>query len=212
MRIFLVVFLCAFANTALAGAWQRTPGEWFAASAVNWGLAGSRSTSFYAEYGVFPRLTMGIDGWVSDRGALSVLAFARIPLWRSEGGHRIAVEFAGGTQAGQSHLQSSLSYGRGLEYDWMSGWVAIDAKTAINLETGAPSFKLDSTLGVRANDRWTFMMQSLSAYDPEQHPVLKLAPSVLRRIGRGTHVELGVVETVLGGQGTALKLGLWLEF
>lgn len=212
MRILVAIFLCAFASTALAGAWQRAPGEWFAASAVNWDWAGSKSTSFYVEYGVLPRLTMGVDGWVSDGGALSVLAFARTPLWRSESGHRIAVEFAGGTRAGQSLLQSGLSYGRGLVYDWMSGWVAIDAKTAIYLETGVPSFKLDSTLGVRTHDRWTVVLQSLGAYDPEGHPVLKLAPSVLRRIRRDIHVELGVVETVLGGQGTALKLGFWLEF
>ena len=72
LSVLLAIIACLAAPDAMAGAWQREPGHGFASTAVrlSWPQDVTHWTSrkptqtyytLYVEYGVTPRLTLGLD-------------------------------------------------------------------------------------------------------------------------------------------------------
>jgi hypothetical protein len=110
MRIVLVFLLFILSTSpAQAGAWQRAKGGWFSASSCTWGADGSFLSSYYAEYGLWDWMTIGVDTGMTSTGAISALFFTRVPLWESDKGHRLALEVGGGNGAGRPVSRTTLS-------------------------------------------------------------------------------------------------------
>lgn len=212
MRMLLVLLCLLCASPAGAGAWLRDKGSWFSASSSTWAPDGSFLNSYYAEYGLWEWMTIGVDSGFASDGSISALFFSRLQLWSSDKGHRIALEVGGGHSAGRPVSKTTLSYGRGISSPFGGGWFAIDAAAAIDLWSGIASYKVDSTVGVSPSDKWKAIVQFQSELHPGISHTLKVAPSVVRRVGKHAQLELGLSETVLGGRGRTVKLGLWLEF
>lgn len=214
MRFLAAVLVCVLLMTApaWAGAWLRTKGGWFSSTSSTWDNSGRIHNGFYAEYGLRDWLTIGVDAGVSSFGAVKALFFTRTSLLKSDEDHKLALEVAAGTSAGRPVLRPGLSYGRGLATPYGSGWLAIDAVAAIDLWSGTTSYKVDSTVGLSPSDSWKTILQFQTEVHPGLSHTLKIAPSVVRRVGKRTLFEVGVSETVLGGRGTAIKVGFWLEF
>ncbi|MDF1803227.1 hypothetical protein [Thalassovita sp.] len=212
---FLAVLLCFLATPALSGAWMRAKGGWFSDVSSNWSTSDvgtSFSTTFFGEYGLTDRLTVGLDGYVTQTGAITALYFTRTPLWSNPNGHRLALEIAGGTSAGWAVLRPGLSYGRGISSGWGPGWFAVDASATVNLGTGAVTYKVDSTVGITPSDRWKAILKFHTALPSDGGGSVRIAPSVVMRVGRMFQFEAGLNTTLWGPRQTGLKLGIWTEF
>ncbi|MGH1355230.1 MAG: hypothetical protein ACRBBS_09140 [Thalassovita sp.] len=191
---------------------MRDKGGWFSATSNTWSQDGSYYNAYYAEYGLWDWMTVGVDSGITSAGAISALFFTRVPIWQSDKGHRIAFEVGGGKSAGRPISRTGLSYGRGLTTRFGGGWMAVDALALVDLWSGIASYKVDSTIGLSPSDKWKTILQFQTEVHPGIRHSMKIAPSVVRRLGKNTHFEFGLSEVVLGGRGSAVKLGIWLEF
>lgn len=143
-RLLIALMLAAVASRAEAGAWPRDAGTAFVSLAQRFttGAMDLRAplaelesySSIFAEYGLAPDLTLGIDAGYG-RGEFPVataLVFARRPVWRSENGQIAAVELGLGWRSHERdgealRLRPGLSWGRGFDSRWGGGWLGAEA-------------------------------------------------------------------------------------
>lgn len=230
MRTLLGALLLAFsALQASAGAWPRETGSTFVSlsQTVSTGretlLTPSRSldrlTSVFAEYGLTPELTFGLDASRSRGGETTVstlLGFARRPLWRNDAGQIVSVELGLGVLREETEmlarLRPGLSWGRGFESGWGAGWMGIDSSVELRLPSNQVVLKADGTVGIKPTERWMLIMQVQTGKYPGTAAIVRLAPSVVRRLGPASHVQLGLTAGVSGDDAVGLKLGTWFTF
>ena len=211
-----IVVLCCLAAPALAGAWQRDRGRWFTATSTTWTMGDygyfGYYTSYYGEFGLSDRLTLGIDAGVDENGIVTALVFTRLPLWQGKNGGRVAMEMASGTTGQLPLIRPGVSWGRGMETPWGPGWFAIDTSAAMNTVLGTTTYKLDSTIGISPSDRWKAIFQVQSLVQPGISQSLKIAPSAVVRVGKHMQFEFGASHALMGARQTGLKLGVWVDF
>ncbi len=228
-RLLAALLICVnYASLADAGAWLREPGHAFSSVSSTFRKtdgAVTIETSIYADYGVAPRLTLGVD--YNQRPGLAghFLIFARLPLGRTDGRTRIALELGAGGhhRLGQWNgmLKSTLSLGHGFSNRWGDGWLAVDAGVEWRSGNPDPVFKLDSTLGLSSLN-----LSSLNRYSGRFRPILQIETAHIRGNPMIWALTPGVIidgpfdiswlagieyksslETSVG-----LKLGLWRQF
>ncbi|OZB20012.1 MAG: hypothetical protein B7X55_01730 [Rhodobacterales bacterium 34-62-10] len=231
----LALLLCvelALAGQAKAGAWPHEAGTGFA-SLTRW-QAGDSADSYsalFVEYGLLPRLTIGLDAGRSVSGQTKAIAFVRAPFGQTMGG-LVAAELGWGEIAGRRVLRPGLSWGRSLARPRWQGWLAVDTLMEVDLETRQIDVKADVTLGLTpqsaagtASD-WTLMIQMQTGLVDLQDSLyllhtegtvpepsfLRLAPSVTYKIRDGMHLELGLYSDLNGSSDQGVKLGLWSRF
>lgn len=216
MRLFTLIMALLMAGTAHAGAWLRAEGTGFLAYSTTFEEDGALNGSFYGEYGVRPKLTLGlkadIDMTVGRAGNGSAFVFARKPIQTQDRPFRLAYEVGIGSTFGQSSdmlLLTGLSYGRGIKIAGKHGWFALDGSVEWSLGDGTDTGKLDTTVGLTLNDRFKVMVQVFHSLT-DTASTTTLAPSVIwqRKPDRpsyqiGLEAEEGAV---------ALKLGIWQTF
>ena len=231
----LAGLLCALLSVAgqvSAGAWPREAGTGFA-SVTRWQAQDSADSysALFVEYGLLPRLTLGLDAGRSVAGQTKSVAFLRAPFGRAMGG-LVAVELGWGEIAGRRVLRPGLSWGRSVARSRWQGWLAVDTLMELDLETRQIDIKADVTLGITPQSQagtasdWTVMLQlqtglvgvqdslDLLYYEgiiPEPS-FLRLAPSVTYRLREGMHLELGLYRGLNGSSERGVKLGLWSRF
>jgi hypothetical protein len=215
-----------------AGSWPREAGTGFA-SLTQWqGGGGSGGyTALYAEYGLTPRLTLGLDAGRSVAGHDKSVLFLRLPILRVLGGP-VAAELGYGTIAGQAVLRPGLSWGRSLSRPRWQGWLSVDTRLEWGMDSKTLDEKTDFTLGLTLLDPqghpadWTFMLQlQTGVVDIGQQLFLlqtegikpgasfiRLVPSLTYRLREGLHLELGYVLGLDSRGGQGIKLGLWTQF
>jgi len=227
MRIWpICVALLLWPALASAGAWPREKGTAFlsfsymiAAPYDALGVSGSdldQYANVYLEVGMTPRLTFGVDGGMDPGGSYTVIAFLRRPI--DLGGDKnvyamqagIGAEYAEGGP--QYLVQSGLSWGRGLQTRFGSGWAGLDATVTYNTVQRNYVPKANLTLGLNANDRTKLMLQVQAGAYPGSDPYLRLAPSVVRKMSKRTYLEFGAQLGLAGDERVGVKLGTWLEF
>jgi hypothetical protein len=216
----------------MAGAWPREAGTGFASLSQWQGLGGANSyTALFVEYGLTPRLTLGLDAGRSVSGDGKTVAFLRTPVMRILGGP-VAAELGYGQIAGRPVLRPGLSWGRSVARPRWQGWLAIDTRLEVDLESRKLDEKTDITLGLtplspdgRPAD-WTMMLQlQTGVVDIRQQlfllqtegirpgaSFLRLVPSVTYRLRDGLQLEIGYVHPLDGSGARAIKLGLWSTF
>ncbi len=218
----MTVIICLLPVQAAAGAWQREKGSFFLSAgytaSVDPETLGAMSIQMegyataYLEYGVSDRLTFGIDAGMGAPGDHTVIAFARTPVRFGNGTHVFAVKAGVGTTkntgTSQSLVQIGASWGRGIQTRFGNGWLSLDTSVQYRLTTQDIDGKVDLTLGIKPDKRTKLMLQVQTG----SAPYLRLAPSAVRQIGPGRHVELGLDIGVVGVKTVGLKLGSWLEF
>ncbi|GAA0291281.1 hypothetical protein [Rhodovulum strictum] len=224
------------APMATAGAWLRDEGAAMLAFAHEITEAGgSRAgyTSVYGEYGLTPRLTLGLDAGkgeaADDWKAVVFLRMGREFDWLPG---RVAAEFgigAAGTPGGEvgAVLQPGLSWGHSFETGLGWAWVNLDARGIFGLsaasDTAPPAFaglpvtltegyKLDLTLGLNLSERTQISLQMRFEDPAEGDQTLRLVPAVARRVGdRGWLTLSGIVGLERDGA-LGLALGSHIEF
>lgn len=221
----LALAATAAATGANAGAWPRPPGDYFL-SLSQQTTTGGRTfisavgdirnyTSLYAEYGLGERITVGLDaGYGTGQAdtAASVLAFARTPVW-SPGEHKVAVDFGLGwitseADGGQTRIRPGLAWGRGFESRWGGGWLGMESSLEYRTPGSDTIFKADFTAGLKPTDNWMLIAQLQTGIYPDA-PVVRLAPSVVRRLGPRLHMQVGALVGLTGDDGIGVKASFW---
>jgi hypothetical protein len=227
----LVVGLAVLpASEGMAGAWPREEGQVFlsfsqttssGARTVLEAVQDVRSySSIYAEYGLTPELTVGFDAGLArgDQDQASAWnLFLRRPVWVAKNGNRFAAELGIGQlndpdNGRQWRIKPGLSWGRGFESRWGGGWVGLESSAAYRFSSQDFEFKTDFTAGLRPTDRWMLIFQVQSGRYGADDPIVRLAPSVVRRFGEKMHVQLGFIQSVAGDDAMGVKIGTWLTF
>jgi hypothetical protein len=226
----LVVLVLLATARADAGAWPREEGQVFVSLGQTMST-GARSvldavedvrsyTALYAEYGLTPELTFGLDTGLArgDQDPASAWTlFLRRPVWVGESGHRFAAELGLGQlndpQRGrQWRIKPGLSWGRGFESRFGGGWAGLESSAAYRFASEDFEFKTDLTVGIRPSDRWMLIFQVQSGRFGSDDPIVRLAPSVVRRFGEKTHLQLSFIQPITGDDALGVKLATWLTF
>lgn len=212
LRIGLILCLALTGGAAWAGAWPRTKGELFMAPSFRLTTSAARTTGdggLYLDYGLTDRLSVGLDWTRSLNGAGKTIAFLRWPL--RQGRLMIGAELGLGQNAGRVVVRPGLAFGRGFMLADRSGWISAEAQAELDRQ-GRRDLKADLTLGIALTARLTGMMQ-LQAGQPARDPqYLRVVPTLLWQVRKGTQVEFGLTQPVRGGGAAAIKLGLWYRF
>lgn len=216
LRLVLLLMFCLSAQTSWAGAWLREHGAGFLALSVLQADTGGTDLAAYAEYGLRPKLTIGVkldtqmvQGQFSDGAAF---VFLKRPIPTGERAFKLSYHVGVGSTLGgdaQPQLMTGLSYGRGFVVWNRDGWVALDASMHISPDGRDDATKLDATVGLTLTNEVRMMMQvffSETATDDS----ITLAPSLIwrpRRDRPSLQIGLEAKEDTV-----ALRLGLWSEF
>lgn len=221
--------LVAAAAQGHAGAWPREPGTVFLSfsSTLSTGartllapMTDIRSgNQVFAEYGLTDVWTLGLDATRATGEGAPVsagLVSLRRPVWRGSGGGIAAAELGVGVledgDGVQGRLRPGLSWGRGFETARGDGWLGVESSVELRLPSGDTAVKADFTAGLKPTDNWMLIAQVQTGLYPRADPIVRLAPSVVRRLGETTHAQLGLIGSVAGDDAVGLKLALWFSF
>lgn len=219
-NILPLLILCVItAQPVGAGAWLRDKGTGFLSLTTTIRqLNGTRQAenSFYGEYGLAPRLTLGADINEIAGFAGHALVFLRLPVGSNERRTKMTVELGLGGHHWQGRwggmIKSTLSVGRGFSSRWASGWFNVDAGMELRLPTSNPAFKLDATIGLSSGPRIRPLLQIETTYI-SGNPLIWAANAGVLIDGRGNHSWLiGFTRKTADQSSLGLKIGLWRRF
>lgn len=219
-RLIVILFIILSGpRTAEAGAWLREKNSAFTAFAVT-GFRAPGDTidyksSFYAEWGMRPNLTIGLDAEEHYDLHGHALAFARFPVAEFANGGRVSAEIGAGAYHRQTSARAmykaTLSWGKGFQTRRGSGWVAVD--TAMEFRsTDSVIRKLDLTAGLSSNRKLNPMIQIETSYIPGRPFYWSARPSAMFRPGHGPNTWLVGIEGNAYQNSLGLKFALWREF
>ncbi|MDP3340814.1 hypothetical protein [Frigidibacter sp.] len=233
--LLLLGALCLSPIAAAAGPWPRAKGDLFLSfsheTAGETGKDGAGWTALYAEYGLTPRWTLGLD-LGNGEGKQTGLIFLQRAVGRQDGPGRLAFSSGIGVETGdapQAYGMMGGAWGRSLGTPLGPGWLAVEPqlRMGVGLSQDWPptlvldvdgtllttaSAKLDLTLGATARPGLIVMGQLQMERVVDGETTARLTASAVREVGRRGKLLLGVSAPVQGEGDTALKLGTWLEF
>lgn len=217
--VIVTIALAAFAAPAAAGAWLRESGAGFlsVSTIARTTPAGREAeTGLYAEYGVRPRLTLGLDVNERPGAAGHALIFLRRPIETGSPATRLAAELAlgghhvAGRWSGMTRL--SLSLGREFSGPLASGWVNLDAVAELRGGLSPPFFKLDATFGLSSGPRLRPLVRLESVARPGMRTALTLTPAVMIEGHGGLTWVLGLERKFTPVRSIGIRLELWQKF
>ncbi|WP_224816012.1 hypothetical protein [Hasllibacter sp. MH4015] len=219
-----------------AGPWARGAGEGFVSLQLSAEeaqadlMAGlwepETYLSFYGEYGLGRRMTLGADIGGGDISRQAT-AFLRYTLSAPEAAWQIAVHGGlGARQTGDADphglIRVGASIGRGfgeggggawympLAHD--GGWGVLEAVALYDITDEAMIYQLEGTIGLHLAPRLSATF-SVKAEDwPGADPLVTLAPSLIYSVSDATSLRLGARGAVAGSENVGLSLSLWHEF
>ncbi|MDF3607132.1 hypothetical protein PE067_13910 [Paracoccus sp. DMF-8] len=218
-------------HTVAAGPWARETGKTFLSLSVEQDREDDRYTSLYAEYGLSPRHTVGLELGHADQDETSALLWFQRVLDNGQGPDRVSVASGIGAirRDGQTVPvgQISAHWGRGFDRFAGGGWMTVDTRikvagemrtewqapgVSVSYLTPETSAKADLTLGLKPRAAIMLITQLRLEQRKDSGFSAKLAGSVVQDIAGPAKVELGVIAPVSGDGEPALKIGSWLEF
>ncbi|WP_424934081.1 hypothetical protein [Amaricoccus macauensis] len=226
----LALLFCLSAGEARAGAWPREEGQVFIAVSQTMST-GARTvleavqdvrsySSLYAEYGLTPEITAGLDAGFArgDQDEASAWnLFLRRPVRAWENGHRVAASLGIGQltepeYGRQWRIKPGMSWGKGFESRWGNGWAGVEASAAYRFASKDFGYKADFTVGLKPSENWMGIMQVQTGRYGDDDPIIRLAPSVVRKFGERIHIQLGFIGSVAGDDSMGVKFGTWFTF
>ncbi|MFD0858550.1 hypothetical protein [Roseovarius aquimarinus] len=195
---------------AAAGAWLRAEGTGFASWTVKVqdDESATAYSTLFAEYGLNPDLTVGLDLGSDEEGEHKALAFVRVPLSR-EGLH-VAFELGAGALDEGAALRPGISVGKGLDLAGLGGWWNLD--TRAELTQGGTELAIDATLGV-APWEGTKLITQLQQGGPLADPdFIRLEGAAVWQVAPGRLLEVGLTTALKDSEDFGVKFGIWHEF
>ena len=208
------------ATPAAAGAWAREEGTFFVSLGANVLLFGEAARpvhydpTLYVEYGLTPRLTLGVDAYTAEKGeAGSLLFFGRHTFGTTDGPTRFALSLgAGVTIVPNGQLDPTLRlgahWGRGM--DW--GWLAADYLVTFGDELVDLQEKVDLTLGYRFADRWAAILSAEAGLGLTQDFYAKITPSIAYNITDTVTIRGSYTQALTGDLGGGAGVQIWFSF
>lgn len=218
----LILIACLiWVSPAESGPWPRGKGHVFVSSSAFATWPAGRSVELpdiygtaFAEFGLTDRVTLGLDFGTADYQKSSrskAIALVRYTLSAPGASLQSALEIGGGMDQGRTVLQIGGSLGRGLSIGKTSGWATADAKLLHSPSIDETAYGLDLTVGInQPRTKYIAQLSALQSYSGK--PFVSFVPSVVRQIGKHSHVELGASIGLKNKPDPALKLGIWREF
>ncbi|MBO9445509.1 hypothetical protein [Ruegeria sp. R14_0] len=207
------------ASPAWSGAWLRDKGSAFVSAAAtafeDQDHGYDYKASLYAEYGLRENLTLGLDIEQNRDIYGHALIFARLPVADFDNAGRFAAEFAVGAHHQQIRAwavyKATLSYGKGFQTGWASGWVAIDA--ALEYRTHDALYrKLDLTAGLSSARLINPLLQIETAYRSDRPLHWRVRPSIMIRAKDSSRTWVLGLERNDARKNTGIRLALWNTF
>ncbi len=218
----LCLTACAFVAQTLAasaGAWPREKGTGFTATSVrlSWPkdvllthkkLEPIQYNTFYFEYGLNHRLTVGLDLGRSVSGKDKTILFFKLPVRNAEDGPKISAHLGFGQVAGDTVIRPGLSLGWGLK----NGWISIDAFSEFGVTHGKSDSKVDITWGRKYPNDHKLILQLQTGDPATDPPFARLAPSYVFPLSDRLKLETGASWGLFGDDSLGLKVGVWASF
>jgi len=221
MRAALSILFCCVmtAQPACAGAWLRDPETAFmSVSGTMRYLHGfwQSENSLYGEFGLAPRVTLGVDINETPGIAGHLFVFARVPVGPADRRTKVAFEFGLGAhhwldQWGMM-VKSGISVGRSFTNRWGDGWFNIDTALELRRPNPDPAFKLDATLGLFSGRRIRPLLQFESTYVPDNPLIWSISPVVLIDGRNNTTWLIGLERKTAGRSSPGLIFATWRRF
>ncbi|MCA0871934.1 hypothetical protein LCL97_13930 [Seohaeicola saemankumensis] len=212
----ICLWLCP---AAWAGAWLQEPGKAFLAVTATLRRGAPQAqfeNTIYGEYGLAPRLTLGID--INQRPVIAghALLFIRTPLGSGTTRNRFAFEAAVGGYHWMGQWQpmykTALSMGRSITVKGIPGWLAVDAAIERRIGTPAPTAKLDATLGLSGAARVQPILQIETARTSGLPLMWTVTPGITVKGPKETTWVIGIERKSVIRQTIGIKLGFWRRF
>ncbi len=215
--LFLLMVIGLGIGPLHAGAWPRGEGNHFFSTTMR--VAASNLdgpfftyNTFYYEYGLNDRVTIGADIGRAVSGEIKAIAYARMPVFLRSEHNRYAIEFGFGTIAGNTVARPGLSFGRGISTPWGHGWVSIESVAETTVSTSQIDYKADFTFGIDVHPKAKLILQMQTGAPYGDPYFARFAPSLVVKVSRKSHVEIGMTAGLVGDNQLGLKIGLWREF
>ncbi|NNE53195.1 MAG: hypothetical protein HKN30_12445 [Sulfitobacter sp.] len=216
-----VIALQLLVTEAIAGAWLREKGTSFSSFSLSTSLFRETRSSGYLEFGLTENSTLGLDTGLSQNANGEKLAygtlFMRRALGSGAGPNQWAYEvglgatYRGGVDA-QPHVKTGLSWGRGIQFRGKGGWIAADAAALWAISDDEHVSKIDTTLGLNFNNRFSGILQLNFAYQ-EGETFKYFEPSIVfNPPNTGLKIQFGLITPLDEPENSGVKLGLWREF
>ncbi len=215
-----VLLLCAIlAPPALAGAWLRPHKTAFTATGATLrrndnGMLDQEAKA-YLEYGLLPRVTLGLDYNDTPHKSGHALLFVRLPLGNPDGRKRYGVELGIGGHHWQRDWDKmykiALAAGRGFESRWGHGWMALDAAYERRAGLSDPAFKLDAVVGFSSGWKIRPLIKLETAYVPNRRLGWSFTPGIMFDIAENTWV-IGLERRSADEETIGITLGFWRSF
>ncbi|WP_254446005.1 hypothetical protein [Ruegeria sp. HKCCD7255] len=215
----LLLVCLALCGPAWSGAWLREKGTAFTAFSAtafkeDHGIY-SYKTSFYSEWGLRPKLTIGLDAEERHDYYGHALVFARFPLADFNAKGRLAGEIGVGAHheglRAWALYKATLSYGKGFDSAFGNGWIAIDS--ALEYRHPLDLFrKLDFTVGLSSKRRFDPLLQIETTYISGQPLYWAARPSLMYRPKSGKQTWIIGIEANAVQNRPGLKFALWQTY
>ena len=236
MRRFLVslFLLAALPGVAQAGPWPREPGGVFTSLSAERDRDGNLYSGLYAEYGLSPRNTVGVEIGRASVGETTGLIWLQRALDAGEGPNRFSASLGLGAveRDGRVHPlgQIGAGWGRGVQTRLGDGWITVEGRVKLaggmdlaglarGLTPTEDSYltpetvaKAEVTFGLRPIDGLMVISQLRLERRPHEALSQKLVGSVVQDLVGPAKIELGLILPVAGPGARAVKIGTWLEF
>lgn len=216
MRATLVSLLFAIgvcvAGPAAAGPWLRGEGETFLAFALEVAEPDQYYTTAYAEYGLRPNLTLGLDLGIKYHRLDKAFIFALRPLAPPDSATRISIAFGVGVSDDEGALRPGVNVGRGFALGGRSGWAALQLYSVITPDDAEHDEHFDLTIGIDLSARSKLMLQAFSTGSPATGAGFTTGPSLIIEPNPGQFFQFSMLAGIRNGDDNSVKLGVWREF
>ena len=206
--------------SAMAGAWTQEEGSLFVSFGGNVALFDHATRpvhydpTIFLEYGLSPRLTLGLDGYTADKGeAGSLFGFARTAIGRTDGPVVVALAFGLGlTKTPTGPLWETVRIGGHLGQGLDRGWLALDAEATRVLQQPLVQTKMELTWGHRLGNGWTSVLSGQIGSGLEGDFYAKMNPSLTYDLTQSIRLRAGYVQALTGDRGSGLSAKVWVDF
>ncbi|WP_116133819.1 hypothetical protein [Tropicimonas sp. IMCC34043] len=229
--------LATAASEAAAGPWPRGKGHFFASVAwSSWGdllgyydalqetfveapqLTTTEELTFFAEYGVTDRVTVGVDSHrrpEEESGAN--IWFVRATVGPRDWSSQYAVELGlgnGRSYTGETDTvtRAAFLWGRGFSTFGIDGWADVNARVESLAGTEDVLYKVDSTFGVKPDDKRLIYIQMQSGKLGENPGFTRVVPTYVRNFGPHLSLESAFLYGIENDDSLGVKFGVWTQF
>lgn len=216
----LVAMFCA--SPAASGAWLREESRGFSTVTGSLAATGAVYQSSYLEFGVRNDLTLGAETGFSALATGVQSGFATVFLRRPIGhrdrpsvwAYELGMGAAWTGELVNPYLVTGLSWGRGYQLKGFDGWVSVDTSLNWDVYYADHQIKIDSTIGLNFNNRFSGMVQIFGAGNKTGHAT-SLAPSfVIKPLKNhpGLSLQIGGRTQLGNPANSAIRISVWREF